>query len=88
MRLIQQLETAIGGYWDGGLKRSFQWTIDSPPLRDSKGRYVKVGSYEANHWFYVALGKNQKQTLANARRKLTARMKRDQINGTFSYVRG
>jgi len=85
IELIQTLEIPINGYWDGGKKKTFHWQIDGKPKQDDKGWYVRVGSWAANHWFHVAMGRTDKQTLANARRKLTAGMKRNGISCTFAY---
>lgn len=86
MRLIQKLEKKIGGYWDGGPKDTFEWTIDGLPKSDAKGQFVRVGSWEANHWFHVAQGRTEKQTLSNARRHLAASAKKAGISCTFRYV--
>ena len=71
--LVQKLDKAYGGYWDGGPKQVFEWEIEHRHRgTDSKGNYVRIGSWGANHWFHVAEGKTDKQTLGNARRHLTA----------------
>ena len=88
MILIQTLEEPINGYWDGGKQSFFKWHIEGQPLEDKQGKYIRVGSWGANHWFYVALGRTQKQTLANARRKLTWRFKKQGIKSTFEYAEG
>ena len=85
-KLRQTLDKPINGYWDGGAKSVFEWSIDGSPMRDSKGQYVRIGSWVANHWFHVAVGKTVKQTLANARRRLSAGMRRCGITGKFEYV--
>jgi hypothetical protein len=95
MVLIQTLEKPVYGYWDGGAKQVFRWSItpgstckgsqlDDPSFKPDR-RYVKVGSWGANFWFYVAKSKTDKQTLGNARRKLQAITK---IPSTFEYKRG
>lgn len=84
MKLIQKLEKPVGGYWDGGLKQVFEWEID--PLgggRDSKGAYVRIGSWEANHYFHVAQGKTEKLTLSYAKKHLKANTR---IPSTFEYA--
>lgn len=85
--LRQTLSHPIGGYWDGGRKQVFDWRIESQPKRDSKGLFVKIGSWSANCWFHVALGKTDKLTLANARRRLSASARRAGENGcAFEYI--
>lgn len=83
MLLRQTLIKATNGYWDGGLKQVFDWTIDGKPRINSKGQYVCIGSWDANFWFCVALGKTTKQTLANAKRHLRAITR---IESSFEYV--
>ena len=71
--LIQRLDKAYPGYWDGGPKQVFEWSIEPYHGRvDKKGKFVRVGSWDANHWFHVSLGKTDKATLGNARRHLKA----------------
>lgn len=75
LTLVQKLDRAISGWWDGGPKDEFRWKITTRGMKDKRGRYVRVGSWEANHWFHVAEGQTDKQTLANARRRLKLRTK-------------
>lgn len=49
---------------------NFSFTIDSRPQTDTRGQYVKIGSWIANYWFHVAVGKTVKQTLSYAKRHL------------------
>ena len=70
MILRQTLEKPVDGFWDGGKKQQFDWTIQGSPSIDSKGKFVKIGSFGANLWFCVALGKTDKLTLVNAKRRL------------------
>lgn len=77
MKLIQTLEKPINGYWDGGAKQVFEWTIDDRGIMD-----VRVGSWEANHFFTVKRGKTAKLTLCNAKRHLKAITR---IPSTFEY---
>jgi len=70
MILRQTFNEPISGFWDGGAKRVFDWSIDGTPQQDSKGKFVKVGSWAANHWFHVSLGKTDKQTLSYAKTRL------------------
>jgi hypothetical protein len=72
MILRQKLAKPVHGYWDGGAKQVFEWEIEGRPYKDKKGTFVKVGSYEANHFFHVAKGKTEKQTLSYARQHLKA----------------
>jgi|WetSurSiteA1Bulk_404760.scaffolds.fasta_scaffold132960_2 hypothetical protein len=80
------LTKPVAGYWDGGGKTTFNWSIDGAPETDDKGQYVKIGSWEANNFFHVAMGATEKKTLANARRHLTAMLKKRGLTGTFSYT--
>lgn len=70
--LVQKLNRPIGGYWDGGMKDTFTWRIDGVAGKDKKGVFVKVGSWDANHWFNVSQGKTDKETFGNVKRKLQA----------------
>lgn len=86
MELRQTLEKPVQGYWDGGAKQVFDWSIDdygNGYSEDSKGRYVKVGSWSANHWFHVALGKTEKLTLSYAKRHLQTSTR---YPSTFEYI--
>lgn len=85
MKLVQVFDKPISGNWDGGKKDVFRWGIDGYPQKDSKGSYAKIGSFGANHWFHVAMGKTEKQTLANARRRLSYLAKRKNMVCTFCY---
>lgn len=61
--LVMKLERPIGGYWDGGIKDKFEFRVEHMYRgSDAKGNFVRVGSWEANNWFYVAEGKTDKQT--------------------------
>ena len=83
MILRQTLEKPVDGFWDGGQKQQFNWSIQSNPHTDSKGQFVKIGSWEANHWFCVALGRTDKLTLANAKKHLKATTS---IPSDFMYI--
>lgn len=76
----------ISGYWDGGPRQTFDFTITGTPQYDARGAYVRVGSWDANTWFHVAQGKTVKATLANARRRLQAWAKRDGVGCRFEYL--
>lgn len=64
----------------------FRWSIEGSPMTDAKGQFVRVGSYLANCWFHVSVGKDIKQTFANVRRRLQASMKRCGATGCFELV--
>ena len=83
MILRQKLDHPVNGYWDGGKKDTFDWRIDGAVGKDRKGFYVKIGSWSANHWFCVALGKTEKLTLRNAMFHLRAITK---VPSTFEYI--
>jgi len=87
MILRVKLAKPTGGYWDGGEKSIFHWFIDGIPQADAKGQYVKVGSWSANNWFHIAVGKTEKATLGNARRRLVNILKRKGIEAKFSYIK-
>lgn len=86
MILRQTFESPINGFWDGGAKKVFDWEIDGQPKQDSKGFFVRVGSWGANHWFHVALGKTDKQTLSHAKSKLQTSAQKAGKNCTFEYI--
>ncbi len=71
MKLLQILEKPEFGYWDGGAKKEFEWSIEyTRHGEDKRGEFVRVGSWCANHWFHVALGKTEKLTLSYAKKHL------------------
>lgn len=82
MTLVQTLDRAINGFWDGGSKSVFEWDINAA---HSNAAYSQVGSWEANYFFTVATGKTDKATLGNARRSLAARAKRAFQGCKFEY---
>ena len=86
MKLIQTLERPVRGYWDGGEKSRFEWEIEGNGTqgRDSKGEFVRVGSWDANMWFHAAKGRTEKMTLSNIRRKL-GKQTRQGIKIAYSY---
>ena len=86
MILLLTLEKPVFGYWDGGAKSRFTYSVDFPPQRDKKGGFVRVGSWEANSWFCVAVGKTEKKTLANAKRHLILALKRWGLKYQFTYI--
>ena len=84
MILRQTLERPVHGYWDGGAKQVFDWEIDTfGGGSDSRGIFIRVGSWSANHWFNVAQGKTEKQTLSYAKRHL---VKSTRYASTFEYI--
>jgi len=83
MKLRQTLIEPVNGYWDGGEKQIFDWSVDSQPFTDKDGQYVRIGSWSANHWFHVALSKTIKQTLANTKRHLQAITR---VPSGFEYI--
>ncbi len=74
MILKMTLPEAISGYWDGGKKKIFNWEIERI-FKPSDTAFERVGSFEANHWFWVRKGKSDRATLANARRSLVSKFK-------------
>lgn len=83
MKLRQTLANPVLGYWDGGAKQAFDWIIEGIIAQDSKGKYVRIGSFDANHWFHVAAGKTEKLTLSYAKRHLAATTR---LPCTFQYI--
>ncbi len=86
MILRMTLERPIAGFWDGGIKDCFDFTIDGLPKRDAFGPFIRVGSLTANHWFHMPLGKTPRATLGHARRRLSAQAKRAGIPCRFAYI--
>ena len=84
MFLRQTLEKPVNGYWDGGARQTFDWYIVGTPHTDSKGKFVKIGSFCANHFFHVALGKTDKLTLSYAKKRLESSTK---LKSTFEYIK-
>lgn len=51
------------------------------PQKDSRGYFVKVGSWEANYWANVTVSKTLKKTLSNFKKRLNI------MDGdTFEYI--
>lgn len=85
MKLLQRFNQKIGGYWDGGLKNEFIWEIERE-LYPQKNQ-VRVGSWGANYWFHVAVGKSDKLTLSYAKKHLLTRANRLKNNPCiFQYI--
>ncbi len=85
MILRQTFDKPINWYWDDESKRIFDWSIDSTG-HDSKGEFVRIGSWSANHWFHVAKGKTDKLTLRNAMLRLRSVAKHHNLTCKFEYV--
>lgn len=86
MRLRQTLPYPTNGYWDGGKKQVFDWSIHGHIGHDSKGDFIRIGSWGANHWFSVSKGKTDKVTLCNAMKHLRKTSLGKQSK--FEYVEG
>ena len=86
MKLKVELKNAVNGYWDYGAKKVFYWAIDGTPQTDKQGKFVRVGSWEANSWFCVAVGRTEKITLASAKRRLGYQLRKKGIKADFSYI--
>jgi len=84
MRLKQTLEKPVNGYWDYGKKQVFEWEISAfGGGSDSKGDFVRIGSFSANHWFNVSIGKTEKLTLSYAKKHLKASTRYPSV---FEYI--
>jgi len=83
MKLRQTLAYPVNGFWYDGKKQVFDWKIEGEPQTDDKGKFVRVGSWEANFWFNVAMGRTEKLTLSYAKRRLQSGT---QIPSTFEYI--
>ncbi len=86
MKLLLKLDSPIQGYWDGGPKSSFEFSEDGTVQTDKKGKFIKIGSWEANYWFHVAKGRTERLTLGNAKRHLTRWLKEVHRTGMFEYI--
>ena len=75
MELHITLNKKIGGFWDGGEKNFFTFSLGKVQ-KDSKGEYQRIHGWESNQWFHVAKGKTDKQTLSNAFRFIKGKMKK------------
>lgn len=61
------------------------WSIEGRPQEDKNGWYIRIGSWTANFWFYVAIGKTVKQTLGNAKRRLPTLIRSGKLS-TYEYI--
>ena len=86
MILRQTFKDAINGYWDGGAKNVFDWSTDGVTKHDAQGEFIKIGSFDANHWFNVAHGKTERLTLSHAKRRLKSIAKKRNMECTFEYI--
>lgn len=76
----------INGFWDGGSKQEFTWSLGRIG-KDSKGEFQKINGWEANYWFHVSKGKTDKQTLSYALKHLKNNAKKNnQIISYHEYV--
>ena len=88
MKLIQTFSQPIyqPTTFDGGPKKEFIWTLDYRRQgQDSEGKFIRVGSYDANTWFNVPLEKTERDTLAHAARRLGDLAARAGKRCTFTY---
>ncbi|MCL4538012.1 MAG: hypothetical protein M1378_00155 [Bacteroidetes bacterium] len=69
-----KLAEPTSGYWDGGKKDTFEFV--PTVLRDSKGRYVKWGSFSANFWFTCNFGRDAKDAVKIAKRHIRKYLKK------------
>lgn len=67
--IILTTGSPIVGYWDGGAKSRFEFTLDAV-LKDDKGRFAKWGSWQANFWFTCGYGRSLKHAARIAATKL------------------
>ena len=84
MILRQTLQNPVNGNWNGGPKQVFDWSIKGHRGADSKGTFVRIGSYSANHWFNVAQGRTDKLTLSHAKSHL--RGTQAGFDSKFEYI--
>jgi hypothetical protein len=78
MLLRQTLAQAVDGYWDGGKKRVFDWTIDN-----TDRLFSVIGSWNANYRFRVRTGRTERLTLSYAKQSLRARCR---YPSTFTLI--
>ena len=83
MILKQTLSHTVDDCWGGSKEQVFNWVINGQPCQNNKGRFVRIGCWALNHWFYVAQGKTEKQTLSYAKQHLRATTR---IASTFEYI--
>ena len=80
--ILITLNESINGYWDGGKKDKFNFSIDEPE-QDADGFYCKVGSWDANFFFHIGTGKTKiqsdKQIIATAIKVLKHKMRNAEI---------
>lgn len=86
MILRIKADRKIDGYWDGGMRDTFDWSIDQRK-EDSKGKYVRVGSWDANYWFHVAEGRTDKETLKFALQVLKVKFRRFGVSIEHKYIK-
>ena len=88
MFLRVQLTEAVNGYWDGGKKSVFDFRVDGRTQHDKQGEYVRVGSWDANHWFHVSVGKTERDTLRKAQHHIARTFKKKGLSSSFSIREG
>lgn len=76
--ILRQKTKNKHGYYD-----VYDWSTHGEVREDPKGKYIKVGSWTANFWFHVALGKTEKLTLCNAKKYLRNRVPAETV---FEYI--
>lgn len=86
MKLREIYDKPIHGNWDGGVKQVFDFTLERDPQKDKDGWYVRVGSFNKNFWFHVSVGKTEKQTWGNVKRRLTTWNKKETVKTRYEYV--
>lgn len=72
----------VSGYWDGGSRKVFWFSIDHNFLNKTS----KVGSFSANFWKIVKTGKTDKQTLSYIKPTLRLFARQHETTCTFEYV--
>lgn len=82
-RMIITMKKPINGYWDGGPKKRFEFSIDRE-WKDKKGHVARVGSFGANAWANVGAGKTKRQSDKQILRNATKRLSKSFRNGIES----
>jgi len=88
-KIVFNLREPVGGYWDGGKKSRFEFTIESIN-EDKDGFYAKVGSWEANCWRCVGAGKkkqlSERAILSIARNVFLRKLESNDIIGAEAII--
>ena len=69
-KIVVRLEQPVHGYWDGGAKSHFEFTPDLRHYSDGNLPNIEWGSWGANWWFRVELGKSAARHFGTVKRKL------------------